>query len=127
MLPGRSEWQDHVEHLLAVTRLLDIGNLAPASVGDAGFGYPVIGDRVFPGDILRPDDTTDLQVAEFEVHADFLTALDDQITVRQYVPHQRRDPQGDLFVPAHRAFPVRVRIRTQVDGRIDARASVRQD
>ncbi len=34
----RSEGQDRVQNLLAVARLLDVGDLAAATVGDAGLG-----------------------------------------------------------------------------------------
>src|SRR5215470_12769248 len=37
---------DHIEDLLAIARLLDVGDLAAAAVGDAGLGDLVVCDAV---------------------------------------------------------------------------------
>ncbi len=54
-----SERQQDIHHLLAVTRLLNIGDLAAAAIGDTGLGDLGRIDRVVGLDILRPHDAGD--------------------------------------------------------------------
>src|SRR5437868_5980967 len=58
------EGQDGVCDLLAVARLLHIGDLAAAAVGDAGFGDLFGHDGVVRLDVLGPHDAGDDQVAD---------------------------------------------------------------
>ena len=96
---GRLEGQDGVGDLLAVARLLHVGDLAAAAVGDAGFGDLGRGDGVVGVDVLGPHDAGDDQVADLEVDAHFLAALDHQVAVGQHLG----DDGGDLGLEAFRA------------------------
>src|SRR6185295_19958391 len=64
------ERQQHVEHLLAVARLLDVGDLAAAAIGDARLGDLGGFDGVVALDVLRANDAGDDELAHFEVDAD---------------------------------------------------------
>src|SRR4051794_28386986 len=74
--------QHDVEHLLSVARLLDVGDLAAAAVGDAQLGDLIVRDGVLGRDVLRADDAGDVDVADLEVDPDLLPAGDHQIAVR---------------------------------------------
>ena len=88
----RSEGQQNIHYLLAIARLLDIGDLAAATIGQAGLGDLGGFKRVVCLDIFRPDDARDDQFADFEVDADFLLALDHEIAIGQHL----RDDGGDI-------------------------------
>jgi hypothetical protein len=53
---SRSERKIEIERLLAVGRLLHLGNTAPAAIGDAGLGNTLVVDRVVRADIGRAND-----------------------------------------------------------------------
>ena len=55
----RLEGQDHIQELGAVARLLDIGELAAAAIGDARFRDLVVADGVGLQDVLGPDDAAE--------------------------------------------------------------------
>ena len=74
---------DGVGDLLAVARLLYVGDLAAAAVGHAGLGNLAERDGVVVADVLGADDAGDDEVADFEVDAHLLPALDHQIAVGQ--------------------------------------------
>src|SRR3954454_15564847 len=74
--------QHDVEHLLSVARLLDVGDLAAAAVGNAQLGDLVVRDGVLGRDVLRTDDAGDVDVADLEVDPDLLPAVDHQVAVR---------------------------------------------
>ena len=107
------ERQDDIHHLLAVARLLNIGDLAAAAVSDAGFGDLAGVDRVVALDVFRPDDAGDNQFANFEVDANFLFAFDDEISVRQYLRDHCCDVGLQCFLPVDRSFAVRRRRRVR--------------
>src|SRR3546814_12639035 len=73
---GVLEGEQDVEDLLAVARLLDVGDDAAATVGDAGLGDPVVGHRVGRRHVLGTNDAGDLQLPDFEVHPELLAAED---------------------------------------------------
>src|ERR1700726_5141631 len=73
----------HVHHLLAVTRLLNVADLAVAAIGDTGLCDLAGIDGVVALDVFRPHDAGDDQFAHFEIDADLLLAFDDEIAVRQ--------------------------------------------
>src|SRR5205814_5424403 len=101
-----SERQQHIEYLLAVTRLLHVGKLATAAIGDAGLCDLGRVDRVVALDVLWPHDAGDDQLADFEVDTDFLLALDHQIAVRQYLRHHGGDIGQQGFLAIDRALAV---------------------
>src|SRR5450631_2067755 len=70
------ERQHHVEHLLAVTRLLHIGDLAAPAIGDARLRDLAGIDGVVALDVLRPHHAGHDQFADLEIDANFLAALD---------------------------------------------------
>src|ERR1700722_2809485 len=78
------EWRDDVEELLAVARLLVVGELAAAAIGHPRLRELVEPRRVDRADVLRAQDTGDLQLANLVVDADLLPALDHQIAVGQH-------------------------------------------
>src|SRR5690606_20306990 len=57
-------------------------------------------------DVLGPDDALDQQFADLVVDADFLTALDDEVAIRQHLGDQRRDVDADLLLPVDLALPL---------------------
>src|SRR5687767_7352639 len=60
------ERQDRVGDLLAVARLLHVGDLAAPAVRNPCLGDLARGDRIVGVDVLRPDDAGDDQVAHLE-------------------------------------------------------------
>lgn len=94
----RLERRDDIEHLGAVTRLLDIGDLAAAAVSDAGLGDLFMRDHVGRIDVLAADDAGDLQVAGLKINSHFLMSGNHQITVRQHLSDDRGDLEVDRFV-----------------------------
>src|SRR5690606_2662370 len=84
-IPCPLEWQDLVQHLLPIGRLLDFRYPATTAIGDARLGDPVVGNGVRRTDIGRAHDTCDGQYPEFRIHAHFLRAPDHEVAVRQYV------------------------------------------
>ena len=105
-LEGRSERQQHVHHLLAVARLLHVGDLAVAAIGDAGLRDLAGIDGVVALDVLRAHDAGDDQFAHFEIDADLLLAFDHQIAVRQQLGDDGGDVGGQAFLPLHRTLAV---------------------
>src|SRR6195256_4180118 len=91
-MPAKSERQQHVHHLLAVARLLDVGDLAAPAIGDAGLRDLAAIDGVVALDVLRPHDAGDDQFADFEIDPYLLLAFDHQVAVRQKL----RDDGGDV-------------------------------
>jgi hypothetical protein len=69
------ERQEDIQDLVAVPRLLNIGDLAASAVTDAGFRNLLAGNRVVGGDVFRTDNAGYNQLSDFEVHPDFLAAL----------------------------------------------------
>ena len=100
------ERQQHVHHLLAVARLLQIGDLAAAAIGDAGLGDLAGIDGVVALDVLGANDAGDDQLADFEIDPDFLLALDHQIAVRQHLGDDGGDVGLQAFLAHHRALAV---------------------
>src|ERR1700754_252510 len=78
-----SERQQNVHHLRAVARLLYVGELAAAAIGDAGLCDLAGIDGVVALDILWTDDAGHDQLAHFEIDANFLLAFDHHVAVRQ--------------------------------------------
>ena len=79
------EGQEHVENLLAVARLLHVGDLAASAIGDAGLRDLRGVDGVVALDIFGAHDAGHDQFADFIVDADLLLALDHEIAVRQHL------------------------------------------
>src|SRR5690606_4439068 len=84
-IPCPLEWQDLVQHLLPIGRLLDFRYPATTAIGNARLGDPVVGNGVRRTDVGRAHDTCDGQYPEFRIHAHFLRAPDHEVAVRQYV------------------------------------------
>src|ERR1700712_4284406 len=101
---GFLERQYHVHELLAVARLLHVGDLAAPAIGDAGLRDLAAVDSVVALDILRPHDAGDDQLADFEIDADLLFAFDHQIAVRQKLRHHRGDAGLQILLALHRAL-----------------------
>src|SRR4029078_2467610 len=104
--PRHPERQHHIQRLLAITRLLHIGDLAAATVGDPRLGDLARVDGVVALDVLGADDAGDDQFSNLEVDADLLLALDDEIAVRQYLGDHGGDIGAQRFGAVHRALPV---------------------
>src|SRR3984957_5926504 len=100
------ERQQHVHDLAAVTRLLDVADLAVAAIGDAGLRDLAGVDGVVALDILRPHDAGDDQLALLVVDADLLLAFDDEIAVRQNLRDDGCDVGLQGFLPRDRALAV---------------------
>src|SRR6266851_9498169 len=77
--PSFSERPDNIEELLTVARLLHVGDLAAATIGNPRLGNLGVLDGVGVGDVFRPHDTRDLKHAHLVVDANFLLTLDHQI------------------------------------------------
>src|SRR5690606_26678398 len=56
------------------------------------------------------------EVADFEVHAHFLTTFDDEIAVRQNLGHHGRNRSFEAFLTVHRTIAVVLDARVEVDG-----------
>ena len=101
----RSEGEEDVEELLAVAGALDVGDLAAAAVGDAGFGEAVVADGVVAADVLGAEDTADLQLAEFAVDADLLAGGDGEVAVGEDLGDDTGEAEGDGLVAFDGAAP----------------------
>src|SRR3569833_2325067 len=97
------EGQDGVGDLLAVARLLNVGDLAAAAVGDARFGELLGRDGVVGLDVRRPHDALHEEVTNFVVHAHLLMALDHEVAVGQGLGDDDGDVGGELLVAVDRA------------------------
>jgi len=100
------ERQEHVEHLLAVARLLHVGELAAAAIGDAGFRDLAGIDGVVALDVLRAHDAGDDQFADFKIDADLLLAFDHEIAVGQHLRDHRGDVGLQCFLADDRTLAV---------------------
>ena len=67
-----------------------------------------------------PDDTGDIQDADFVVDAHFLRTADQQIAVFEHAGHDGRDEQNQLFGPFRRALALRLGVRTVVEAALPA-------
>ena len=92
----RPIFERHIGDLLAVSRLLNIRDLTPAAIGNAGACDPVIFDFVVAVDVARPYEAGYRQFAQFIVHAYLLHALYLQCAVRQTVDDRGCDTQSQL-------------------------------
>ena len=99
-----SERQQHVEHLLAVPRLLHVGDLTATAIGNPRLCDFARIDRVIALDVFRPNDAGDDEFADLEVHAYFLLAIDHQIAVRQQLRHDGGHVGLQRFLPIDGAF-----------------------
>src|SRR3569623_1797596 len=86
------EGQDGVGDLLAVSRLLNVGDLAAAAVGDTRLGDLFGLDGVVRLDVLGPHDTLHDQLAVLDVLPHRLVAFDHQVAVGQGL----RDDRGNI-------------------------------
>src|SRR5690606_24365535 len=113
-IPCPLEWQDLVQHLLPIGRLLDFRYPATTAIGNARLGDPVVGNGVRRTDVGRAHDTCDGQYPEFRIHAHFLRAPDHEVAVRQYVC----DDSGHVQVQVLRTLdgPAVTRGRLGLDG-----------
>src|SRR6188508_397986 len=100
------ERQKYIEDLLTITALLDVSNLAAASICDTRLRDLVGVDRIVALDILRSHNPCDNEFAYLEVDANFLLSFDHQISVRQYLRHDAGDVRLELFRPVHRALAI---------------------
>jgi hypothetical protein len=76
-----SDRRQDVDELLTHRRLLHFHQPTAAAVGHAGFRNLVVGHGVVVIDIQRPDNTRNIENAQFLVDPDFLASADDQIAV----------------------------------------------
>ena len=102
------EWQQHVEHLLSVSRLLYVGDLTATAIRDACLCDLARVDGVVALDILRPNDAGDDEFADFKVDSNFLFAFDNEIAVRQKLGHDGCDVGLQRLLPIDGAFSVAV-------------------
>jgi len=109
------EREDDVVDLLAVSRLLDIGDLAPAAIGDPRLGDLVVADRVCGTDVLGPDDAAYFEIADLEIHPDLLPAGDHHIAVGQELRDDGGDLEFDILVARHAPGAVVARQTVQID------------
>ena len=111
----RSERQQDVRHLLAVARLLNVGDLAAAAIRNARLRDLLQIHRVVGSRILGPHDAGNDQFAHFEIDANLLFAFDHEIAVRQDLRHHRRDVglQDFLTVDVALALVIRGRVGRQ--------------
>ena len=86
--------------------MLHVGDLAAAAIGDAGLGDLRGIDRVVALDIFRAHDAGDDQLADFEVDADLLLALDHEIAVRQHLRHHGGNVGLQRFLAVDRTLAV---------------------
>src|SRR4051794_24793544 len=100
-LGHKLERQDHVHELLAVARLLHVGDLAAAAISDAGLRDLAGVDGVVALDVFGPHDAGDDQLADFEIDANLLLAFDHQIAVGQDLRHHRSDAGLQVFLALH--------------------------
>ena len=108
------EGQEDVEGLLAVAGLLDVGDLAAAAIRDARLGDLGGFDRVVGFDVLGPHDAGDDQLADLEIDADLLFALDDEVAVRQDLRDDAGDVRDQLLLAPDRARAVAAAGRVRV-------------
>ena len=106
---------EDVEELLSVGRLLDVGELTPAAVGDAGFGDLIVAHGVFRADVLGPDDADDLQFANLEVDANLPGSLNRHVSVRQHLGDDGGDPQVDFVGAGNLALAVDLGFPGEID------------
>ena len=95
----RLEWQDDVHDLLAIAWLLDIGELAAATICNARFGNFFRFNGVVRRDVFWPNDTGDENFTNLEIDTDLLTALDHEIAVWQNLKNNSRDGCCNGFRP----------------------------
>lgn len=100
------EWEQDVGDLLTKARLLHVGDLAAAAVGNAGLRDLAGVDGVVALNVFRPHDAGDDQFADFKIDADFLLALDHEIAVRQQLGDHGGDVGLQRFLPVDRALAV---------------------
>src|SRR3546814_18094773 len=89
--------------LAAEAWLLNVGDLAAAAVGDPGLGHLVVADGVGRGDVGRTDHAADHDLADLEVEAHFLPAVEDHLAVRTFMRAHRGDPQVYILPAVDRA------------------------
>ena len=76
LAPNTLEGQQHVEDLLAVARLLDVGDLAAAPGGNPRLGDLAGIDEIVALNVFGAHDAADNQFADLGVDPDLLFALD---------------------------------------------------
>ena len=95
---GRLEREQDIENLLSVPGLLHVGELPTSAVRNPCFRNLRVVDGIGRGDVLGPHHAGDEELADFKVHADFLPALNDEITVGQDLRDDHRDRQTQFFL-----------------------------
>jgi len=85
------EWQDNVENLGTITRLLNIGQLAAPAIGNPKLGNLLMSDGVVRRDIFWTHDTRHIEFANLEIDPNFLATMDHEIAIRQHLGHDGRD------------------------------------
>ena len=94
-----SKRHQDVIHLLAVTGLLNIGDLSTPAIGDPRFRNLRVFDRVPIADVFGPDDSGDKQFSHLEIDPHLLAAANDQIAVGENLCDHCGHGQGDGFFP----------------------------
>ena len=86
---------------------------ASAAIGDAGLGDLVVRNGVVIADVGRAHDPGHAQLAQLLINQYFLTSGDDERAVWQFVDHQCRDFEFDLFVAGNSARAAGLRGRSR--------------
>ena len=95
---------DRIEDLLTPRGLLHFRNASAAAIGDPRFCDPVIRNGVICRDVARAHDTGYRQLSQLEVDAHLLRTLDEQVSVRQNILHDRSYQKLDTFRTCDRAL-----------------------
>lgn len=112
----RSEGIDDIQYLGAVPGLLDITELAPAAIGDAGLGYFFVGNCVVGSDVLAADDSGHAEFSDLVIDPDLLGGPYHEVTVGQDLGHDGRHLQLNLFVTVDLAGPFVLGFASEIDG-----------
>src|SRR5690242_5737352 len=88
-----SEWRQDVQQLLTPRGMLRLSEFAAAAIRDPRFREAVVAHGVVGCNILRPDHTGHLHLAQLAVHPKLLSRRDNQVAVRQYLRHDAGKPQ----------------------------------
>ena len=102
--PFGLEREQNIEDLLSVPRLLDVREVAAATIIQTCLRDLLVIDLIVVGDVLGTDDAVDHQLANLVVDPGFLAPVNDEIAVRQHLGDDGRDLDVDFLVPVDDAI-----------------------